>query len=50
MHLLKLAKQTNDNGQYFPVYGIQSGMLLIAAALGADGTGENKLFDSSFKV
>lgn len=26
IHLLKRAKEFNDRGDYFPVYGIQSGM------------------------
>lgn len=42
--MLDIAMQANADGDYFPIYGIQSGMNLICSLLASDGTGKQKLF------
>lgn len=42
--MLKVAMQANQNGDYFPIYGIQTGLQLLCALIGTDGTGKQKLF------
>lgn len=44
--MFNVALQANYDGDYFPIYGIQSGLQLILAALGTDASGNTKIFSN----